>query len=143
MNDTLHAAIAAVHAEAEGMLTLGILDAEASADLLAAAAMGNALAAGLIGALLESRRRITDAPRYKSSLCCICPRPVRRISPDSVFGIVFPAIARPKSAISFAFGNKCAADRATLLKKTEARLRSIWPELRPIIVTHPAGGLAQ
>jgi hypothetical protein len=136
------ASIEALHAEASGVLTLGIFYPEDSAELLAAAAMGDELAAGLLGALLESRRRVRDAPRDKPGLCCGCPRPIRKVSPETIFGLVFPAIARPTAAVGFVFCSRCAADRKGLLAKAENRLRKLWPELRPIVVSHPAGGRA-
>jgi hypothetical protein len=33
-------------------------------------------------------------------------------------------------------------DHDTIVEKATAGLRRIWPDLRPVVITHPGGGVA-
>jgi hypothetical protein len=132
-----------LHCEAAGVLAIEIFDSQAIAKISAAAALGDEMAAALIGALLDTKKSITNAPRNRPALCISCPRAIRKISWDIVFGLTLPAVRRPGSAIGFAFCPKCAAgDRASLHSKAQTGLRGLWPDLRPVVISHPDGGRA-
>jgi hypothetical protein len=61
---------------------------------------------------------------------------------DLVFGIAAPSTQLPLSGVDFAICGACAADRARLMARAAEGLRLIWPDLRPIVVTHPEGANA-
>jgi hypothetical protein len=134
--------IQAVNDEASGVLDISIIDALAGAELLTNAVLGDREAASLLLAITQAAARIKQAPRRSPSLCICCPRAVKRLSSATVFGVAVPATANPGSAIGFVFCDRCAGDRDTLAAKAAEGLRRIWPDLRPVAITHPEGGRA-
>jgi hypothetical protein len=134
--------IRAVSAEAAGLLNVTIVDSETCGEILADAMMGDERAVALFNASLEARRRVANVPRRRPALCVACPRAVKRVTRATIFGVALPATARPEAVIGFVFCARCAADRGTLLAKAEIGLRGVWPDLRPLVVTHPEGGRA-
>jgi hypothetical protein len=134
--------IQAVNDEAAGVLDVSIIDYLAGAVLMANAALGDHESAALLLAVRQAATRIKQAPRRKPALCICCPRAIKRLTAETVFGVATPAIANPTGAIGFVFCDKCAADRTTLTAKAAEGLRRIWPDLRPIEITHPVGGRA-
>jgi hypothetical protein len=134
--------IHAVSSEAAGLLDVSIIDASMGVDLLVDAMRGDSEAAALHQAVRQAAERVRRAPRNKAALCICCPRSVKRIRPDTVFGIAVPATPTPTGAIGFVFCDRCAADRSTLAAKAADGLRRIWPDLRPITITDPIGGRA-
>jgi hypothetical protein len=134
--------VQAVNDEAAGLLDVNIIDAVSGAELLANAALGDREAAALLLAVTQAAARIKQAPRRKPALCICCPRAVKRLSSATVFGVAVPATANPSGAIGFVFCDRCAGDRDTLAAKAAEGLRRIWPDLRPVAVTHPEGGRA-
>ena len=132
-----------VHESGGGILDIYLVDAKSADKLLRDAMHGDAKAARLFGAVLEAGKQIADAPHRAPVLCVSCPRCIRRVKLDLVFGIATPSTDQePEAAIGFAICPKCAADRGAWMAKAEAGLRRIWPDLRPILVTHPHGGRA-
>jgi hypothetical protein len=138
------AGIKRVQAESGGLLHIGIFDLAKIGEVLAAASLGNETAKMLIGALLEERQRIIDAPPDRPVLCVACPRAIKKISDtETVYGLLIPSVAQPKTAVSFTFCPTCAAaGRPALFTKAEAGLRRLWPELKLVTITHEAGGRA-
>jgi hypothetical protein len=134
--------IQAVNDESAGLLDVDIVDALAGADLLVRATRGDKEAAALFLAVTQAATRIKQAPRRKPALCICCPRSIKRLTAATVFGVAAPAIANPTGAIGFAFCDRCSADRTTLAAKAAEGLRRIWPDLRPVTVSHPTGGRA-
>jgi hypothetical protein len=124
------------------LLDVYLVDQMAAAELMARAMLGDAEAARLFGAFLEAGKRIASAPRRSPVICATCPRRIRRISHDIIFGIAAPERTDRPSAIGFAICPRCAANRAGLLSRASESLRQIWPDLRPIVISHPAGGHA-
>jgi hypothetical protein len=133
-----------LQAESGGLLRIGIFDLAKIGEVLAAASLGNETAKMLIGALLEERQRILDAPPDRPVLCVACSRPIKKISDtETIYGLLIPSVAQPKTALSFAFCPKCAAaDRPALFTKSEAGLRRLWPGLRSVVISHQDGGRA-
>ena len=136
------AGVQRVHDESGGLLDVDIIDAAAGVALLTAAALGDCGAAALLQSVTQAAARIKHAPRRKPALCMCCPRAIKRITSRTVFGIATPSIATPTGAIGFVFCDHCAADAATLPAKAAEGLRRIWPDLRPVVVTHSTGGRA-
>jgi hypothetical protein len=131
-----------INDEAAGLLDVSIVDALSGAELIVDAMLGNHEAAALLLAVRQAAERVRQAPRRKPALCIACPRSVKHITADTVFGIAVPATPNPTGAIGFVFCAKCAADRGTLSAKAADGLRRIWPTLRQVEITHPAGGRA-
>jgi hypothetical protein len=131
--------ISSVRAEAGGLFDVSIIDAMAAAELLGYAILGDRSAAELLEALRQAMERIRRAPRRYPALCVACPRPVKRIAADTVFGIATPSVPSPSGAIGFVFCSRCSADRAALPEKAIRGLQRIWPDARRIEITHPAG----
>jgi hypothetical protein len=134
--------IRSVNDESAGLLNVSIVDAGAWAGLLARALIGDRESEALLQAVVQAGARVEQAPRRLPALCLCCPRAVKRISANTVFGVAMPAIGNPTGAIGFVFCDRCSADRSTLPTKVIAGLRRFWPELRHVEITHHAGGRA-
>ena len=110
-DDTLADGIRRVHEASGGVLDVYLVDAKAAAKLLGGGMLGDAAAARLFGAFLEAGKRIASASRRSPVICASCPRRIRRVTHDIVFGIAAPGVTnRPSSAIGFAICGKCAAN---------------------------------
>jgi hypothetical protein len=131
-----------IHDEAAGLLNVDIVDPLRCFQLLAAAALGDYEASVLIQAVAQAGRAVKKAPPRKPTRCMCCPRVVRRISATTVFGVAYPATGNPSAALGFVFCDGCSSDHGTLVEKATAGLRRIWPDLRPVVITHPVGGVA-
>jgi hypothetical protein len=129
--------------EAGGALNIDIINAAAGAHLAARSMAGDYEAGVLLRAVAHAIAQIGRAPRSRPSLCVFCPRRIRRISPATVFGIASPAIVCPSNVLAFAFCDRCGSDPATLPEKARQGLQRIWPDLRPVTVTHGAPEVMQ
>jgi hypothetical protein len=134
------AAISAIQNDAGGIFRIYFFDAADGARLLAVAAGGDQWARGMMRAINDCARHIEDAPASAPRLCLVCPRPLRTL-PGLTFSVVVPEIASPHHALGSAVCRRCAA-LPDLEKRTMVALRQIWPDLRPLIITHPNGGHA-
>jgi hypothetical protein len=134
--------VQSINDEAAGMLDVDIIDAAYGATLLVRALRGDRESAALLLAVTQAAALIKRAPRRNPVLCICCPRSVKRLSDATVFGVATPSIANPTGALGFIFCDRCGADRATLAAKAADGLKRIWPDLRPVVVTHPEGGRA-
>jgi hypothetical protein len=135
-------AIQSVNDVSAGLLNVSIVDAGAWAGLLAHALMGDRGSEALLQAVVQAGARVEQAPRRLPALCLCCPRAVKRISANTVFGVAMPVIGKPTGAVGFVFCDRCASDRSALPTKAITGLRRIWPELRQVEITHPVGGQA-
>lgn len=140
MTAALRDGIARVTAEAGGAITVYLVRRDSAATLLAEAADGDWLAATLLRGVAVAGGQIIRAPRHKAPLCLCCPRPLRRHD-DLAFAVVLPAAGAAITAIGCAICERCAS-AADLDEKILGGLREIWPGLRQIVVTDPAGGRA-
>lgn len=73
-------------------------------------------------------------------LCGSCPRPL--LNNEFSFVITRPACDDPINAVALAICRKCGTTREDIQQKAVIALRRIWPDLRPITITNPAGGRA-
>jgi hypothetical protein len=135
--------MARVQDEAAGMLTVDIIDSPAGSALLDRAIAGNYEAHVLFQAVAQAIARVHQAPRNRPVLCVCCPRPVRRVTPATVFGVAGPDTPTRTCAVGFVFCEKCGADRATLPEKARQGLSRIWPDLRPVTISHEAPSVLQ
>jgi len=134
--------IGQIQGESGGLLDVTIIDKVTGSALLAAAALGDREASALLQAVAQAAKRIQQAPRQAPALCVCCPRPVKRITAGTVFGVAVAASPDPTGAVAFVFCEQCGDDRASLLNKAAVGLRRIWPDIRPIDITHQDGGRA-
>ena len=111
-----------------------LVDQMAAAELMARAMLGDAEAAQLFGAFWkpasDRQRPTTFAHNLRHLPEANSPRHAR------------PRTDRPSSAIGFAICPRRAANRAGLLSRASESLQQIWPDLRPITITHPGRGHA-
>ncbi len=128
-----------VHDESGGVLDITIVDAVTAAALLIAASLGDTEASAILYAVAQSARDVRQAPRRLPALCVCCPRAVKRISANTVFGVAAASAPKPTGGIGFVFCEKCSKDRASLVAKAVDGLRHIWPSLRSIKITHDGG----
>ncbi len=148
--DTLRAAAATnpwhdgmqqAHAEAAGIFDVFVIGPESGPELLAAAILGDAHAAALLRAVTHAARQIDAAPRRKPALCLCCPRPIRDAA-GTVFVVAEPHTDDASTAIGAALCGRCAAHSDLTAKVVDGFRRHLWPDARPVRVTHPEGGRA-
>ena len=139
--DTLRAGMARAHDEAGGMFELHVVNQMNTADLLAAAILGDAHAAALLRAVAQAARQIDRAPRRKPSLCLSCPRTIRRAC-EATFVVAVPHADEPTTAIGAALCPRCAASGDLTATALAGFRRHLWPDARPVRVTHPEGARA-
>lgn len=129
-----------IHDEGGGAVELVVVRQTDALDMLGDAMAGNARAAGLLRATNDALGRIAAAPRRFPMLCAACPRPLKPGRYAIVLAV--PARSDPTTAIGLAVCQHCAIGIADIRAKAAIGLRRIWPDLRPITVTHPRGGQA-
>jgi heterodisulfide reductase subunit A-like polyferredoxin len=139
--DTLNHGIAQVHAEGGGLLDVFLIPPCDGPELVAAALLGSASAARVLSVITDTAETIRRSARKTGpTLCLCCPRCVRRL--DGVtFGFASPASDSATGAIGFAICERCSI-KPDLDANVQGALRRIWPDLRPITVTHSDGGRA-
>ncbi len=139
MND-LPDTIQRVHAEAGGLLELLVFQSTDAPELILDALAGSAEAKQTLRHIKAVVGSVRAAPRRKPMLCAACPRALR----GGVFSIVIarPACDDPTRGLGLAICPRCGPDRDTAHAAAAVALRRIWPDLRPVTITHPAGGRA-
>ncbi len=130
----------AFHNECQGILRVHTIRPQDGRVLLCEALTGDQAAAGLMRALIKTVNRIEQAPRKTPMLCGCCPRPLR----GSAFTVCVAVPDRddPVNGLGFALCERCCSSRDAFDRNLAAALRSIWPDMRPLMVTHPEGGRA-
>lgn len=137
------AGVRQVHEESGGLVTVAIVTREARLELLAAVVLGDHEASTILRAIADCSKWIAKTPRKRPVLCVCCPRPVLRVTRDTIIGVASPATTAPNRALGFAFCRECGKGTAPELTDRARRgLSGIWPDLRPVAVTHPQGGRA-
>jgi hypothetical protein len=130
----------AVHREAAGLLTLDIIRPERFVELVLASMSGDDAAARLVESAVKTVSRIEKAPRREPKLCGCCPKKLR--GTGFVICVANPAVDSPSGSIAFALCERCSSDDAAVRDNAAKALRRVWPDLRPVTVTHQAGGRA-
>ena len=128
--------------EAAGVIQLDIIQHADLTELLAHAILGDPEAVRLANMASSVLRRIAAAPRRKPMLCGSCPRPLKLKGHRFSVVIALPGRDQPSNALSMAICHRCATSHEAVESKAVQALRRIWPDLRPITVTHPTGGQA-
>lgn len=140
-NAALAAGVQLFQDEGGGALVLDIIQRSDVPSLMSDVLAGNYKAGLLLRQLSIVLDGINSAPRRRPMLCGVCPRALRR---NSAFAVVVatPACDKPSAGLSLAICAKCASDQAAITDKAAVALRRIWPDLRPVTITNPAGGRA-
>ena len=129
-----------VHAEAGGMLTLQVIQRADMSALVLDALAGSDEAVQLLRLTRDTLTNIEAAPRRKPMLCGSCPRALR----NGQYSIIIarPACDDATQGIAMAVCGRCGPDLAAIQAAAHVALKRIWPDLRPITVTHSQGGRA-
>jgi hypothetical protein len=138
--DALRAGIQNIRDEAGGALRLYAVGPEHAAGLLADSLLGDVEAMRVMRGVLDTVQRIEAAPRRKPMLCACCPRALR--GSGFIVCLMMPERDAPTTALGFGICERCGQDEAALPTKAADALKNIWPDLRPIAITHPTGGHA-
>jgi hypothetical protein len=130
-----------IHQEARGLLALHVVRAEDMLDLLAASLTGDSYAAGLAQAVTHAVADIAAASTSGvPKLCGSCPREIH----GSGYSIVLTLAEcdDPTRAVGMAICKACGTTEVAIREKATVALRGIWPDLRPITITHASGSRA-
>ena len=130
----------AIHGEAAGLMHLDVVLRDDMPAMVAAAAHGDAEAAELFQRVNAALLDILSAPEGNPKLCASCPQPLA----DGRYSLAFatPACDDPSNALALAVCHDCAADREDVRTRAVEALRRLWPDARPVTITHPDGGHA-
>jgi len=140
MNDTWAEGIRHVHEQAGGVLELTVIEQEDVSELLACARSGDR-EAGLLAALLsKTLHNILDAPRSQPALCGRCSEALR--SGRFAVALVLPLRGDVTVGVGLAICHRCATTRADVQKMALVALQDLWPDLKPVTVTHFEAGHA-
>lgn len=132
--------LARFQSEAGGVMELVVVRPTDAVDILADVLAGDNQAVRLMRMLDQAATAIRSAAGRLPMLCASCPRPLKggRYS----FGIALPACDSPAHGLALAVCTRCATERGDIQTKATAALRRVFPDLRPVTVTHAAGGRA-
>jgi hypothetical protein len=133
--------IETVHREAAGVLELIVVERAEMPLLFMDALSGDHYANVIALAVTDTIWGIREAARTGiPKLCGSCPRALT----DNSYSVVLamPQRADPSTAIGMAICHGCATTEADIREKAAGGFKGIWPDLRPITVTHQDGGRA-
>lgn len=141
--DALTAGLSAIQADAGGVLMVTVVHPSEGPMLLASAMNGNKTAIRLFQAIVQSLEGIARAPRRRPMLCATCPRPLRKMSGFSI-AVAMPERGDPSHGLCLAICARCANENQpnAVTAKAITALAKIWPDLKPVTVTHKTGGRA-
>lgn len=126
-----------VHEESGGLLDIRIVRNTDMPALLAQVLVRNAEASQIFTMVSRVVDGIQRAPRRRPMLCGSCPGPLR--NGRFAVALALPARDDPKNGLSFAICDRCGTSRAAMERAAHKALTRIWPDLRPIKITHNAG----
>jgi len=138
--NALRDGIQRVSDEAGGLLTVQVIQQHDMPAMIADALGGSAEAVQLLRLTNQVLANIQAAPYRKPALCGCCPRALR----GGRYAIVIARPARDDATegLSLAICRKCGPTYGAIQATAAVAFRRIWPDLRPIMVTHPGGGRA-
>lgn len=136
---TLQAGVEAVTREAAGMMEVAVVRPSDVSVLLGEALAGSDEAALLLRLYTDTAAKIDKAPARARLLCVSCPRELRR---GYSVAAALPHRDNPHQAVAIAVCPRCGPDREAIQAKAMEGFQRIWPDLRPIQITHHDGGRA-
>ncbi len=134
------ASVRHVQDEAAGAVALTVVMVTDMPVLRSLAEAGDPQACQIVQAVQQSLVGIVRAPRGQRRECAACARPLK--GGKFNFAIAIPHRDDPSAGLALAICTRCATTRAAVQEKAMAALAPIWRNLRPVAVTHPAGGHA-
>ena len=129
-----------VTAESGGVLSVDIVRPIDFLNLVSAALTGDAKAARLVTTAGDAVAGFAAMPRNKPALCACCPAPL--VSGRYAVAIVTAASDAAAQGLALGICTACAIQPDDLLAKAREGLSRIWPDARPVVLTHPAGSRA-
>ena len=133
--------VRAITEEAAGLLTVEIIRCDDMPGLIALALVGDPDASRAVHAVQRTLMVIRNAPRRSPTLCSCCPRPIRK-GVGFALVLAVPERSDPSHFLGLAVCEKCASTTGEIREKATGALRKLWPDLRPVDVTHRHGGRA-
>lgn len=129
-----------VNDEAGGLLELQVIQRTDLPALMLDALAGSSEAAQTLRLANDAVAGIQAAPRRRPMLCGCCPRALR----GGRYAVVLARPARDDAAqpLAMAICTKCGPDFGAIQAAATVALRRIWPDLRPITITHSKAGRA-
>ncbi len=134
------ASVRRVQDDAAGAVTLTVVMIEDMPMLRGLAGADEPQAHQIVQAVRQSLIGIVQAPRGQRRECAACTRPLK--GGKFNFAIAIPHRDDPSAGLALAICTKCATTADAVQKKAMAALGPVWRDLRPVAVTHPAGGHA-
>ncbi len=129
-----------VTTESGGVLSVDIVRPIDFLNLVTAALTGDSAAARLVRTAGDAVIGFGAMPPDQPALCACCPRPL--LSGSYSVAVVTPACDAPGLGLALGICTACATDPDDLLSKAREGLTRLWPNLRPVAVTHPSGSRA-
>lgn len=126
--------------EAGGLLELVVVQHCDLPALIGDALGGSADAWQILRLVNEVAAGIQSAPPRKPQLCGACPKGLH----GAAFSVVIarPACDNPREGLALAICPTCGPDYNSIYAAATVGLGRIWTGLRPVTITHPAGGRA-
>ena len=129
-----------VTAESGGVLNVDIVRPIDFLNLVTAALTGDVAAARLVTTAGDAVAAFASMPRRQPALCACCPAPL--VPGRYAVAVVTAASDTASQGITMGICAACAIEPDDLLAKAREGLARLWPDLRPVAVTHPAGSRA-
>ncbi len=126
--------------EAGDVVELIVLRPADASAVLADAMAGDARAYGIITALRDVIALVERAPSHEPKVCVICSQPLR--CKGFAVGLVMPTSENPGHVLGLGVCRRCARSRGDVTAKLMKAVRDVWPDVRPVTITHSTGGRA-
>lgn len=130
-----------VHRDAAGAIEITVVQQQDMLAITTAMLEGDYRAAQLFDLAAQTLAHIKQAPARSATLCACCPRPIRSNSRFSLV-MAIPARDSPRVAMTIAVCDACATGVLAVQAKAIEALRTVWPDLRAMQITHPEGSRA-
>ena len=129
-----------VHDESAGMLSVVIVRQCDAVHLAMDALSGDDKAVALLQQVNDCLQRIGAAPARKPAQCGCCGTNLEA----GRFAIVIasPDTDTPSAGLGLAICRRCGVTAGAIKAAALSALKVIWPDLRPVQVTHPEGSRA-
>lgn len=133
-------AVRQVHDEAAGMLSVVIVRQCDAVHLALDALSGDDTAVALLLQVKDCIQRIEGASACNRTQCGCCGADLA--SGRYALAIATPDISDPSAGLGMAICRRCGVTVGAIKAAALSALRLIWPDLRPVQVTHPEGSRA-
>ncbi len=133
-------AVRQVHEEAAGVLSVVIVRQCDAVHLALDALSGDDTAAALLLQVNDCIQRIEGASARNRTQCGCCG--ANLASGRYAVVIASPDVSDPSAGLGMAICRRCGPTVGAIKAAAMSALRLIWPDLRPVQVTHPEGGRA-